>query len=150
MSMGLLVMAALAQSPRVVVYDVSAPDAVYEDIARDAAKVVAGALASRGMTALRAEVESMREPRCRVGPCLAKVAARHEATVLVTLDVAEAPNEMLSIACAALRATNGALLSARRWIVRAPTEKHQRLDELAKELAAALAPPDAGADTAVK
>jgi hypothetical protein len=128
-----------AQTQRVVVYDVSAPDAVYEDVARDAAKTLVSRLAKQRLVAVRAETEAMPEPRCRVGPCLAKVALEATAEALITFDVAEAPNERLSIACAALRASNGALLTARRWVVKRPTDAPKAIDRFAADLVAALA-----------
>src|SRR5262249_13352417 len=90
---------AFAQTPcRVVVFEVSASDAVYEDVSRSLAEALVESLGSKGVIALRATENDLPSKGCRFGPCLGKVAAALKADVLVTLDVSEIDSGRLAVA----------------------------------------------------
>jgi hypothetical protein len=116
-----LLLALLAQAPaplKAAVVDISASDAIYEDISRGLANDAASALTQAGFVAVRID-ESELPPRCRVGPCLGEMARAQGADVVVTLDAEETgpDNANAKVAIAALWGANGEALAGGRYTV---------------------------------
>jgi hypothetical protein len=80
---------ALAAAPVVVVVDVSASDAIYEDVSRGLAEALVEALQRAGFEAHRVDENQLPPDGCRAGPCLEAVARAHRADAVVLLDAAE-------------------------------------------------------------
>jgi hypothetical protein len=80
---------ALASAPVVVVVDVSASDAIYEDVSRGLANALVDGLNKAGLQASRVDENELPESGCRAGPCLEEVARAHGARAVVLLDAAE-------------------------------------------------------------
>lgn len=109
----------LAQTPaplKAAVVDISASDAIYEDISRGLATDAASALTKAGFVAVRID-ESELPPRCRLGPCLGEMARAQSADVVVTLDARESgpDNAHATVAIAALWGLNGEPLAGGRY-----------------------------------
>jgi len=116
----LLLVLAVAPTPvRVAVVDVSAPDAVYEDVSRALADDVVRALNAAGAEALRVDEGELPEDGCRAGPCLAAAAKSHQADVLVALDAAE-DGKKTKVGVLALQGQSGLPLTAVRYVVSEP------------------------------
>ena len=133
--LGLLLLAVLVQSPaapspQAAVIDVSAPDAVYEDVSRALAEQVSAALNGAGFEAVRVDENELPEDGCRAGPCLAKVAKDKHAQVLVTLDATELDKKRTQVNVAALFGLNGMPLAGGRYVSKEGDKK------LPKELVA--------------
>ncbi len=111
-----LVLATLTQlAARLSVVDVSAPDAIYEDVSRGLADFVAVQLEKKGFTAKRADEGELTVEGCRVGPCLAVIAKTQGADVLVLLDATEDDKGRITVALTALRGTDGLPLAVGVW-----------------------------------
>ena len=119
----LLLALLLCQSPKAAVIDVSASDAVYEDVSRGLAEQVAHALDGAGFDAVRVDENELPESGCRAGPCLAKVAKDHHALVLVTLDATEVDKTHTQVALAALLGLNGLPLAGARYVAKQGAKK---------------------------
>lgn len=122
----LLAAVLLAQAPgpvKVVVIDISQPDAIYEDISRGYAEEVTEALNQAGFSAYRIDERELPDEGCRAGPCLAKVAVKRESHVLVALDATEVDKEKNGVALTALRGKDGMPLASARFTL---TEKTKR------------------------
>ena len=143
----LLVAIALSQlaPSRVVVIDVSAPDAVYEDISRALAEQVVAELHEGGLEALRIDENELPEEGCRLGPCLGVVAKARQARVVVILDAVELDKKgKTQVSVAAMAGWNGMPISAKRYVVKAGSKSAPELLAWVKDLARRLTPPDAG------
>lgn len=106
-----LTLTVLAQQPAVTtvaVIDVSAPDAIYEDLSRRVAERVVVALESAGVRAVRVDENELPEEGCRIGPCLGVAARAKGAQVVVMVDAAEEGKKAISVRLAGLWSTNGA------------------------------------------
>lgn len=115
----LLLTLALAQAPatlKVAVVDVSAPDAIYEDVSRQLALEVAQALTKGGTVAVRVDENELPPEGCRVGPCLGEVAKAQGAHVVVTVDCVEVDASTTRVAVTALWGTNGEPLAGGRYV----------------------------------
>lgn len=119
-----LALVVLAQAPRVAVVDVSAPDAVYEDVSRELAEEVVASLSKAGFDAIRVdETEIPGGKRCPIGPCLGQVAKMVGAHVVVALDAAEVKTVLrggnattdVQVSLTALLGINGEPLCAKRY-----------------------------------
>lgn len=116
-----------------VVLDVSAEDAVYEDESRALAFEVVDALEAKGFAARRVDETELPPRGCRAGPCLEKVAKGSD--VIVTLDVVELDQGQLGAAVTALAGKNGMPLAGGRYQVgpkskRPPKELEQFVSKL--------------------
>jgi hypothetical protein len=134
--LALVAAALLSQSsPKAAVVDVSAPDAVYEDVSRALATQVSVALNGAGFEAVRVDENELPEEGCRAGPCLAKVAKEKKALVLVTLDATELDKKKTSVAVAALLGLNGMPLAGGRYVsVEGQKKLPKELLEFAKKV----------------
>ncbi len=145
--LSLLVTFAFAQlaSSRVVVVDVSAPDAVYEDISRALAEQVVAELRAAGLEVMRIDENELPEDGCRLGPCLGTVAKARHAKVVVILDAVELDKKgKTQVSVAAMAGRDGMPISAKRYVVKAPGKPAAELKAFAKDLARRLTPVDAG------
>ena len=132
-------LALLVCAQTVVVLDVSAEDAVYEDESRAVAVEVVGFLNSKGMTARRVDESELPREGCRAGPCLEKVARGSD--VLVTLDVAELDKGKLGVAVTALAGRTGMPLAGGRYQVGPKTKRPPKeLEKFAQKIADAMTP----------
>ena len=151
---------ALAADPvvlKVVVIDVSAPDAVYEDISRALTEQVVGELRSAGLEAVRVDENALPEEGCRIGPCLGVVAREQKAQVVVILDATEVDKSHTQVSVAAMAGRNGMPLTAGRYKAKnggkPPKELTTFIAQLAKKLSPAVAAgtaADAGAPKPAK
>lgn len=119
-----------AQAPRASVIDVSAPDAIYEDISRGYATDVVSALEKAGFDARRVDESELPAEGCRSGPCLAKIAKEQKADVVITLDATELDPKKNGVALAAMWGLNGEPLTVKRYTIATKAKKQP------KELAA--------------
>jgi hypothetical protein len=133
--------------PRVVVVDVSAPDAVYEDVSRALAEDVVAALKTAGLEAVRIGENELPEQGCRIGPCLGQVAREQKARVVVILEATELDKTRTSVSLAAMAGHNGMPISAKRYVVKSGGKPPKELKAFATDLATRVLPPpvDAGA-----
>ncbi len=121
--LGLFAALVLSQAPKAAVIDVSAPDAVYEDVSRALAEQVSAALNAAGFEAVRVDENELPEEGCREGPCLGKVARQKQALVLVTLDATELDKKRTQVAIAALLGLNGMPLAGGRYVAKEGQKK---------------------------
>lgn len=143
----LLLFAALAQLPpaRVVVVDVSAPDAVYEDVSRALSEQVVEQLRASGLETVRIDENELPEEGCRLGPCLGIVAKSRQAKVVVILDAVELNKKgKTQVSVAAMAGRDGMPISAKRYVVKAGAKPGPELKAFVADLAKRLRPPDAG------
>lgn len=146
---GLALVALLSQTPvRVVVIDVSAPDAIYEDVSRALADQVVQAMVSAGLEAERVDERELPDEGCRIGPCLGVIGRAHKAHVVVIVDAAEVDKKRSGVSVAALYGRDGRPLAAKRYTVegvgKAPKALGVFVAEVSREATALVAPPDAG------
>ncbi|MBS1153464.1 MAG: hypothetical protein H6Q89_5162 [Myxococcaceae bacterium] len=145
--LSVLVAIAVTQLPpaRVVVVDVSAPDAVYEDVSRAIAEQVVAELRAAGLEAVRIDENELPEEGCRLGPCLGTVARARQAKVVVIVDAVELDKKgRTQVSVAAMAGRDGMPINARRYVTRAEARPAAELKALIKDLARRLTPPDAG------
>ncbi|MHB8874350.1 MAG: hypothetical protein ACYC8T_11740 [Myxococcaceae bacterium] len=140
--LALLLALSLAQAaPKAVVIDVSAPDAVYEDVSRALAERVVGALKSAGFEAVRIDESELPEQGCRIGPCLGVVARARKAQVVVIVDATEQEKGGVGVNVAALWAADGRPLAATRFSVDGKgTKPAKALERFGAQLLAAVRP----------
>ncbi len=145
--LSLLVALSLSQlaPSRVVVIDVSAPDAVYEDVSRGFAEQMVAELRAVGLEAVRVDENELPEAGCRLGPCLGGVAKARQAKVVVILDAVELDKKgKTQVAVAAMAGRDGMPISAKRYVAVAQSKPTAELKAFVKDLAKRLTPPDAG------
>ena len=141
---------ALAQLPpaRVVVIDVSAPDAVYEDVSRALAEQVVAQLREAGLESVRIDENELPDEGCRLGPCLGVVAKARQARVVVIVDAVELDKKgKTQVAVAAMAGRDGMPISVKRYVVKAGAKPGPELKAFVADLAKRLTPPvvvDAG------
>ena len=143
-----MVSLAVTQLPpsRVVVVDVSAADAVYEDVSRALAEQVVSELTAVALEAMRIDENELPEEGCRLGPCLGVVAKARRARVVVIVDAVELDKKgKTQVSVAAMAGHNGMPISAKRYVVKGPGKIAPELKAFVKDLANRLTPPDAGA-----
>ncbi len=100
----------------VAVVDVSAADAIYEDVSRGLTQDVVTALnAAGGYAATRVDENDLPEGGCRAGPCLEKVAREKHADVVVLVDCVES-GERINISVLALWGRDGRPLGGKRYV----------------------------------
>ena len=134
--LALLVAVSLAQTPpRVVVLDVSAPDAIYEDVSRELATKVAESLTAAGFDATRLDESQLPPEGCRIGPCLGEVARAQKAKVVVIIDATELDKERSGVGVAALWARDGQPLATARFVAKGDkTKPAKALERFGAEL----------------
>ncbi len=138
---------ALAQLPssKVVVIDVSAPDAVYEDVSRGLAEQVVAALNGAGIQALRIDENELPEEGCRLGPCLGVVAKSRKALVVVIVDAVELDKKgKTGVSVAAMAGFNGMPLTAKRYTTTPDAKPTPELKAFVADLTKKLTLPDGG------
>lgn len=144
--LSLLVAVACSQLPasRVVVIDVSQPDAVYEDVSRGFAEQVVAELRAVGLEAVRIDENELPEEGCRLGPCLGVVAKARQAKVVVILDAVELDKKgKTQVSVAAMAGHNGMPINAKRYVAKAESKPTPELKAWVKELVKKLTPPPA-------
>ena len=123
---------------KVAVVDVSAPEAIYEDVARGLADKVVEALKATGVQAVRIDERDLPEQGCRLGPCLGVAARAKDAQVVVMFDATESKDDGATIELAALWSTNGAPVAVAKYAVAAEQKKvPKQLMKFALEVAKA-------------
>jgi hypothetical protein len=148
--LALLVALSLNQTaPRVAVVDVSAPDAIYEDVSRELAAKVAAALNEAGFDAVRVDESQLPPGGCRIGPCLGEVAKAQKAKVVVILDATELDKHRSGVGVAGLWGVDGQPLATARFVVTGdklkPAKALERFGaELKKRVRALSGARDAG------
>lgn len=143
----LLLTLALAQLPpsKVVVIDVSAADAVYEDVSRGLAEQVVKELNAAGLESIRIDENELPEEGCRVGPCLGVVAKSRKALVVVILDAVELDKKgKTGVAVAAMAGFNGMPLTAKRYTTKPDSKPTPELKAFTADLVKKLTLPDGG------
>jgi hypothetical protein len=146
----LVVALLFAQAPKASVVDVSAPDAIYEDISRGYAMDVVKALEKAGFEARRVDESELPVDGCHSGPCLARVAKDQKADVVITLDATELDKKTNGVAVAAMWGLNGEPLTVTRFTIKTNGKPPKELATFATNVLAALKkkqpppPKDAG------
>lgn len=138
---------ALAQLPpsKVVVIDVSAPDAVYEDVSRGLAEQVVAELNGVGIQTTRIDENELPEEGCRLGPCLGVVAKSRKALVVVIVDAVELDKKgKTAVSVAAMAGFNGMPLTAKRYTTKPEAKPTPELKAFVQDLIKKLALPDGG------
>lgn len=154
--LALFLAACVAQpTPRVAVVDVSAPDAIYEDVSRGLADQVVEALRQAGAEAVRIEEAELPAGGCRLGPCLGVLARAKQAQVVVMLDATEVDQKHSGVEVAALGARDGRPIAARRYVAVAGKPKPPPLLErfvadVIAQTKKLIGPADAGAAAPVR
>lgn len=129
------VMALLTQAPQLAVIDISAEDAIYEDVSRRYAQHLADALSNEGLRAVRVDEAELPAEGCKLGPCLGEVARSKQALAVVTLDAEELSETRSRVVVTMMRATTGEPLAGGRYEIRSGVRKPPK--GLLKFLAAA-------------
>ncbi len=140
-----LLLTALAQAPTVAVIDISAEDAIYEDVSRKLAQSLTEALTKQGVTAVRIDESELPPEGCRLGPCLGVVARAKEAKAVVTLEAEELSPTKTKVVVTMMRSVNGEPLAGGRYELKAGAKKAPagltRFLEAAKKAAATKLTP---------
>ncbi len=140
----------LASGPRIIVLDVSVPDAIYEDVSRGIADSLVSELKQRGLDAVRVDEREMSVENCRGGPCLGVVAKEQKAHVVITLDATELETSKASygVSVTAMAGRNGMPLAGGRYELKDGRRKKPKgLDEFVQKIvdvAAKFPPPRDG------
>jgi hypothetical protein len=114
---------------KVAVLDVSAPDAIYEDISRELTQRVADELLGRGFSARRVDESELPVENCRIGPCLGEIAKSQRADVLVVVDAVEGAKGKVDVVLSAMRGRDGLPLSVGRWNTTIEGKKGKQLSK---------------------
>lgn len=118
-----VLMTVLTQAPTVAVIDISAEDAIYEDVSRALAQSLTEALSKGGVSAVRIEEEELPPEGCRLGPCLGVVARAKGAQAVVTVDAEELSKTKTRVVVTMMRAVNGEPLAGGRYELKAGAKK---------------------------
>lgn len=134
--LALALLSLLSQAPaQVAVIDISAEDAIYEDVSRKLAQSLADALGREGVSAVRVDESELPPAGCKLGPCLGVVARAKNALAIVTLDAEEVNEAKTKVVVTLMRATNGEPLAGGRYELNSGSKKAPK--GLIKFLAAA-------------
>jgi hypothetical protein len=129
----------LAQgTTHVAVLDVSAPDAVYEDVSRALAEQVSLELLKKGFLSKRVDESELPMQGCRIGPCLGEVAKSQSADVLL-LDATEAEKGRIDVSLSAMRGRDGLPLSVGKWSTTAEGKPNKQLSKFITAMQKAVA-----------
>lgn len=118
-----LLLVTLGQSPQVAIIDISAEDAIYEDVSRRFAQSLSEALTQAGVPTVRVDESELPPEGCRLGPCLGVAARSKGALALVTVDAEEVTEARNKVVVTMMRATNGEPLAGGRYELRAGAKK---------------------------
>lgn len=105
----------LSQTAPVAVVDISADDAIYEDVSRGYAQALSDALKQAGVMAVRVDESELPPQGCKLGPCLGEVARAKKAWAIATLDAEEVAPNKSRVVVTLMRAVNGAPLGGGRY-----------------------------------
>lgn len=137
----------LSQSVQVAIIDISADDAIYEDVSRRFAQSLAEALTKEGVTAVRVDESELPPEGCKLGPCLGVAARAKGALTVVTLDAEEVSESKSKVVVTMMRATNGEPLAGGRYELKAGAKKPPKgltaFLAAAKKAMAKVTPPPA-------
>lgn len=140
----------VAQAPppvHVAIIDISADDAIYEDVSRRFAQSLVEALIKEGVTAVRVDESELPPEGCKLGPCLGVVARGKGALTIITLDAEEVSETKSKVVVTMMRATNGEPLAGGRYELKAGSKKAPKgLTQFlaaAKKAMAKVTPPPA-------
>lgn len=136
----------LSQAPvQIAVIDISAEDAIYEDVSRRFTQSLVDALSKEGLSAVRVDESELPPEGCRLGPCLGAAARAKGALTVVTLDAEEVNDVKSRVVVTMMRATNGEPLAGGRYELKAGVKKAPRgltaFLTQAKKAMAKVAPP---------
>ncbi len=101
--------------PLVVVIDISADDAIYEDVSRQYAQALAESLTHVGVAAVRIDEAELPADGCRLGPCLGVLGRGKGALAVVTLDAEQVSETKSKVVVTVMRSTNGEPLAGGRY-----------------------------------
>lgn len=114
----------MSQAPvHVAVIDISAEDAIYEDVSRRFTQSLVEALSKEGIVAVRVDESELPPEGCRLGPCLGVAARAKGALAVVTLDAEEVNESKTKVVVTMMRATNGEPLAGGRYELKAGVKK---------------------------
>lgn len=100
---------------RVAVIDISADDAIYEDVSRRYCESLVEALTKAGVPSVRVDESELPPEGCKLGPCLGVAARGQGAVALVTLDAEELSEKKSKVVVTLMRSTNGEPLAGGRY-----------------------------------
>lgn len=112
---------------RVAVLDVSAADAIYEDVSRALAEKVSDELLKKGFLSKRVDESEVPIDGCRIGPCLGVIAKSQSADVLVIVDAVEGAKGKVEVVLSAMRGRDGLPLAAGKWTTTAEGKQNKQL-----------------------
>jgi hypothetical protein len=115
-----------APAVQVAIIDISADDAIYEDVSRRYAQALAEALTKEGVSAVRVDESELPPEGCKLGPCLGVAARAKGALTVVTLDAEELSDSKSRVVVTMMRATNGEPLAGGRYELKAGMKKLPR------------------------
>jgi hypothetical protein len=124
---------------RVAVLDVSAPDAVYEDVSRALAERVSDELLKRGFLSKRVDESEVPVEGCRIGPCLGVIAKSQSADVLVLVDATEGTKGQVAVVLSAMRGRDGLPLAAGKWSTTVDGKQNKQLTKFLEATQKAVA-----------
>lgn len=114
---------------RVAVLDVSAADAIYEDVSRALAEKVSDELLKKGFLSKRVDESEVPIDGCRIGPCLGVIAKSQSADVLVIVDAVEGAKGTVEVVLSAMRGRDGLPLAAGKWTTTAEGKQNKQLSK---------------------
>ena len=114
---------------RVAVLDVSAADAIYEDVSRALAEKVSDELLKKGFLSKRVDESEVPVDGCRIGPCLGVIAKSQSADVLVIVDAVEGAKGTVEVVLSAMRGRAGLPLAAGKWTTTAEGKQNKQLSK---------------------
>lgn len=114
---------------RVAVLDVSAADAIYEDVSRALAEKVSDELLKKGFLSKRVDESEVPIDGCRIGPCLGVIAKSQSADVLVIVDAVEGTKGTVEVVLSAMRGRDGLPLAAGKWTTTAEGKQNKQLSK---------------------
>ncbi len=114
---------------RVAVLDVSAADAIYEDVSRALAEKVSDELLKKGFLSKRVDESEVPIDGCRIGPCLGVIAKSQSADVLVIVDAVEGAKGKVEVVLSAMRGRDGLPLAAGKWSTTAEGKQNKQLSK---------------------
>ena len=148
LALGLCALLLAQSSPQIAVIDISADDAIYEDVSRSYAQALADALTRLGVPSVRVDEADLPPEGCKLGPCLGALARSQGALALVTVDAEELTSQKSRVVVTLMRATNGEPLAGGRYELEVGKKKAPRglssfLTEAKRVMAKVVSPADA-------
>jgi hypothetical protein len=124
---------------RVAVLDVSAADAIYEDVSRALTEKVSDELLKKGFLSKRVDESEVPIDGCRIGPCLGVIAKSQSADVLVIVDAVEGAKGTVEVVLSAMRGRDGLPLAAGKWSTTAEGKQNKQLSKFLVAMQKAVA-----------